>query len=381
MYWCYLNQQSETRLHLKWPSTLVSTRHPFAFILKGQFATFFPDMQSQPTILTNMAFHNDIWRAATQSICQGDENPDRLPAWVQVWRLLRLRKKFDVVVTMGARISLFYGGFCAFLGLDSKQVMTEVFLDEKRPFSPFWRLKTALFRLISRKSIGILTNSSPEIGFIARRFSVSAEKLRFVPLYSTIAHPEQVETHAGNVVSIGRTRRDLATLVRAAPEISTDIIVVTDQAERMPSVLPNNVKILRNIAIAEAHALLRRAAVVVVPLVPAERSTGQVVMFEAMALGKPVVATRTTGTVDYIRDGENGLLVAAGDAAALVAAINRLLTDSELANRLGHNALDLCRTDWTATTHAQNKLRAITELWLKRNEHHAITPAQIGQER
>ncbi|HRV30230.1 MAG TPA: hypothetical protein P5169_00865, partial [Kiritimatiellia bacterium] len=170
-------------------------------------------MQTQPTILTNMAFHNATWQEATHSICRDNETPDQLPACLQVWRLLRLRKKFDVVVTMGARISLLYGVFCACCGLTSKQIMTEVFLDEKKPHSPLWRLKTALFRLISRKSIGILTNSSPEIAFIARRFAIPEEKLRFVPMYSTIAHPELVETNDGTVVSIGRTRRDLPTLL------------------------------------------------------------------------------------------------------------------------------------------------------------------------
>ena len=320
-------------------------------------------MQTQPTILTNMAFHNATWQEATHSICRDNETPDQLPAGLQVWRLLRLRKKFDVVVTMGARISLLYGVFCACCGLTSKQIMTEVFLDEKKPHSPLWRLKTALFRLISRKSIGILTNSSPEIAFIARRFAIPEEKLRFVPMYSTIAHPELVETNDGTVVSIGRTRRDVPTLLRTAPEIPATIIIVTDRAEQLPASLPPNVEIMREIPIAETHALLRRAAVVVVPLMPTERSTGQVVMFEAMALGKPVVATRTTGTVDYIRDGENGLLIEPNDAPALADALNRLLAGPALAHRLATAALDNCRTDWTATAHAQNKLQAIRSLW------------------
>ncbi len=138
---------------------------------------------------------------------------------------------------------------------------------------------------------------------------------------------------------------------------------MTDRAEQLPASLPPNVEIMREIPIAETHALLRRAAVVVVPLMPTERSTGQVVMFEAMALGKPVVATRTTGTVDYIRDGENGLLIEPNDAPALADALNRLLAGPALAHRLATAALDNCRTDWTATAHAQNKLQAIRSLW------------------
>lgn len=108
--------------------------------------------------------------------------------------------------------------------------------------------------------------------------------------------------------------------------------------------------------------MMRRAAVVAIPLLPSERSTGQVVLFEAMALGKPVVATRATGTIDYLRDGENALLVAPGDADALAAAVNRLLQDRECARRLGLAAAQDGRNELDAERHAERKLAAVREL-------------------
>jgi glycosyltransferase involved in cell wall biosynthesis len=56
---------------------------------------------------------------------------------------------------------------------------------------------------------------------------------------------------------------------------------------------------------------------------------------EAMATGLPVVATRVGGLPEIVVDGVNGLLVPAGDAPALGAAIERLLADPELARRMG----------------------------------------------
>ena len=48
---------------------------------------------------------------------------------------------------------------------------------------------------------------------------------------------------------------------------------------------------------------------------------------EALAVGTPVIATRTGGVAEVVVDGENGLLVEPGDAAAFAAAVRRYLGD------------------------------------------------------
>jgi glycosyltransferase involved in cell wall biosynthesis len=61
------------------------------------------------------------------------------------------------------------------------------------------------------------------------------------------------------------------------------------------------------------------------------------VVLEAMAAGLPVVATAVGGTPELVIDGESGLLVPPRDPAALAEAIVTLLTDPDLAQRLGEN--------------------------------------------
>ena len=56
---------------------------------------------------------------------------------------------------------------------------------------------------------------------------------------------------------------------------------------------------------------------------------------EWMALGRPVVASRVGGIPDMVEDGVTGLLVEPGDSAALANALNTILKDAELAQRLG----------------------------------------------
>jgi glycosyltransferase involved in cell wall biosynthesis len=84
------------------------------------------------------------------------------------------------------------------------------------------------------------------------------------------------------------------------------------------------------------HTLLgpyyERAAVV---CVPSRREGYGFVAHEAMAYGRPVVATAVGGLVDAIEDGESGLLVPPRDVAALGKALNTLLASAELRSRLG----------------------------------------------
>lgn len=59
-----------------------------------------------------------------------------------------------------------------------------------------------------------------------------------------------------------------------------------------------------------------------------------VVLLEALAYGKPLIASASGGIVDIVRDGETGLLVPEGDAAALAGAVERVAADPALAARL-----------------------------------------------
>jgi len=62
------------------------------------------------------------------------------------------------------------------------------------------------------------------------------------------------------------------------------------------------------------------------------------VLLEAMSFGLPVIATPVGGIPDFVRNGEDGLLVPPGDVAALGDAIRALAGDSDLRVRLGESA-------------------------------------------
>ena len=63
------------------------------------------------------------------------------------------------------------------------------------------------------------------------------------------------------------------------------------------------------------------------------------VVTEGMSRGKAVIGTRPGGHTDLVADGETGILVPAGDVDALAGAMDLLIRDAELRERMGRAAL------------------------------------------
>ncbi|HLE47918.1 MAG TPA: glycosyltransferase family 4 protein [Candidatus Thermoplasmatota archaeon] len=97
----------------------------------------------------------------------------------------------------------------------------------------------------------------------------------------------------------------------------------------------------------------QRAAVVALPSTTDAESFGMV-LAEANACARPVVASRIGGIPDFVVDGDNGLLVRPGDANDLAAKLVTLLRDDELAQTMGRRgrARVVKEHDWEPLTAA-----------------------------
>jgi glycosyltransferase involved in cell wall biosynthesis len=84
--------------------------------------------------------------------------------------------------------------------------------------------------------------------------------------------------------------------------------------------------------VADMPALLARSHVV---CLPSYREGLPKSLIEAAAAGRAIVTTDVPGCRDVVRNGDNGLLVAPRDSAALAAALERLITDAALRTAMG----------------------------------------------
>ncbi len=102
--------------------------------------------------------------------------------------------------------------------------------------------------------------------------------------------------------------------------------------EQLAAELPGQVEYVPELEPQEVAARMDESTVLVLP--SRFEGLGRVVI-EAFARGRGVVGGRAGGILDLVRDGEEGLLVDPEDVDGLAAALERVLTDRELAERLG----------------------------------------------
>jgi glycosyltransferase involved in cell wall biosynthesis len=174
------------------------------------------------------------------------------------------------------------------------------------------------------------------------------ERAVFVPLPADgdVAAARRIARDDGYVFAGGGTGRDFATLIEAlgGTEIPLRVVTFSPDTLAWEGELPANVHVEWRMSPRSFLERMAAARLVVVPLRDADSDFGQTTVVQALALGKPVVTTRSPGVIDYVHDGCEGLLVEAGDVPGYRAAVERLHGDGRLRAACGERALERARS-------------------------------------
>lgn len=144
----------------------------------------------------------------------------------------------------------------------------------------------------------------------------------------------------GYLLFVGDLVRDkgIAVLLDAYARLAAapPLVLIGRVRPETPAALPPHVVVRQNWPHDAVMAAWRRSLLGLVPsLCPDSCPT---VAMEAMATGRPVVASRIGGLPDLVDDGETGFLIPPGDPEALRRALARLLADPDLRARMGEAA-------------------------------------------
>ena len=116
------------------------------------------------------------------------------------------------------------------------------------------------------------------------------------------------------------------------------------------SIAPGRVTFHGQLDTAKVHDLVRSSAVFVAPSVWHENQP--LAVLDALACGRPVVATKLGGMPERITPGVDGDLVPAGDAGALAAAVGALVRNPERAADMGEAARAKAEQRFAPAAHA-----------------------------
>lgn len=332
-------------------------------------------MSNVTRILTDVWIpQSPTWCAKTSHVSDLDQDPEkvlarfpgasigRLAPVLDLIKILRSRHKYDVVITGNVKTAQLFALCRSVFKVHSpRQIVLELMLDEARD-SILWKLKRRIQSFLFSSVDIVFVSSTAEVGNYSRRLDLQDGRVRFLPFHTNITEPKILGTRGDYILSAGLTGRDYATLAASVEGLEYKVTIVSDALSIQGIDFPANVEIMCDIPYSQYLDVLHNCSIVVVPLKKLVKSTGQVVVLEAMGIGKPVIATQTTGTVDYLDSGVNGILVPVGDHRALRRAIDSLISDPDLYRKLAENALATIRKRHTFDIYVENILLVAEEL-------------------
>ncbi len=280
------------------------------------------------------------------SILSGANSSGMMPGW---WRLAREIQRrdaeYDAVVTWGERLSL-------------AMILRQPLVSSKKPhIAMMYQFEKANIKvplLAFKKGLhAVITWSSVQRRALIEKIRYPSERVYLIRHFVDQVFYSPRQAADDMICAVGAEMRDYATLKEAVRgtglrcHIAADLVRIPGRfrllGDRRVPVSEIGARADTNltegrVSLTELRSLYARSRFVVVPLLPSDTDNGVTVILEAMAMGKPVICSRTRGQVDVIQEGVTGLFVPIGDAAALRTAILTLWNDPQRAQQMGRNA-------------------------------------------
>jgi glycosyltransferase involved in cell wall biosynthesis len=247
------------------------------------------------------------------------------------------RSSYDVLFSNGENVSIPLAGLLALARKRPKHVLIG------HRLSP--RKKKVFMRALQSQMDAIFVYAASQKAYAENVLGIPSGKLHLIPFHADthFYQPMPGAVVQRRISSAGLELRDYPTLIEAVRDLDVEVCLAAASPwskrrnETAGRSLPANVS-ARGYSYRELRELYASSRFVVVPLYENDFQAGVTTILEAMAMGKAVIVTQTSGQRDVIRHDVDGVYVPPGDPQVLRGAIVRLLEHPEEAERLGANA-------------------------------------------
>ena len=233
-----------------------------------------------------------------------------------------------------------------------------------------FRKETRIFRIYRRwvnSADKVICFSWDERDAFADLFGISIKRIRLLLPCIDLDYFYPANAVDGNLIlSVGRDAfRDYATLIRSVDGLISPVRIIASPGNLAGLRIPGNVSLMYDIPIAELREWYRQCRFVVVPERDNIYSAGHSVFLQAMAMQRACIISATAAIsrgYDFLRSGENCILVKPGDFRELRSAIEWLAGNLQQADQIGKAARRVVERYFTVDQYAKSLAETFFEV-------------------
>lgn len=277
-----------------------------------------------------------------------------------IW-LVRNNKKYNLIHLQG-RSGFIYSLFpqqtpfiTTYHGLVSKENKS---IDSKKltmQYRLFYYISKFIERVTLKKSKNLIVVSESlkediiEISDNNKQFTLIPNGVNIPKIFENIDPKMNLITFVGRVEKTKGVKDLIDAIENIDENIKCAIIGDGEYRKQISEYVNSNHKLrdrvwfLGSLASEDVSKWIQVSKVVVLP---SYYETQGIVLLEANAHKKPVIASNINGINEIIQDGVNGLLFEKGNSVDLNSKIKQIINDTELANKLGENGYEIVKKEY-----------------------------------
>lgn len=290
------------------------------------------------------------------------------PNLMLAWVCFLLRKKYRVIFTDGEQVGIPLAALLKLGGRHHVQhfmIVHILSVGKKMLFFDYLGIQSHIDRF--------LVYSSWQKRFIEERWRVPAERVTLTTFMVDAAFfaPAKVTPQPRRMIcAVGLEFRDYPTLIEAVRDLNVEVVIAAASPWSKRSDTSQNVELPKNVTVKkftqfELRQLYADCLFMVMPLYNVEFQAGVTAILEAMSMKKTVICSKSKGQTDVIIDQETGLYVLPEDPVALRNAIQFLLDNPQMAEKMGAAAMQAVHRNLNLVSYTERLHDYIQDALLK----------------